>query len=84
MFRYLDEEDLPVRRPVFRRALMQIPYIDENAGIVAWKEGQVLPIVGRLDDGSLVLRVIKGKQKLLYVVDVGSIGRVLVEMFDAA
>ena len=82
--RYLMEEDLPMRRPIFKRALMQVPYIDEEAQIVAWKEGQTLPIVGRLHDGSLVVLVRKGKDKFYYVVEKSRLGSVLVEMFGAA
>lgn len=81
--RYLTENDFPMRRPVFKHALMQIPYIDEQEEMVAWREGQILPIVGRLDDGSLVLKVRNKKGVFNYVIEVDRIGSVLVELFNA-
>lgn len=77
--RYLQRTDARrVSRSKAKKVLMLMPYIDEQAEMIAWNSGETLPLLGRIkEDGSYVIR--SRKTGLEYVVDESLANRMLLE-----
>lgn len=77
--RYLQRTDARrVSRSKAKKVLMLMPYIDEQAKMIAWNSGETLPLLGRIkEDGSYVIR--SRKTGLEYVVDESLANRMLLE-----
>lgn len=77
--RYLQRTDAGrVSRSKAKKVLMLMPYIDEQAEMIAWNSGETLPLLGRIkEDGSYVIR--SRKTGLEYVVDESLANRMLLE-----
>ena len=77
--RYLQKSDMgKVERCQAKKALMMLPYIDEEAQKVAWNAGETLPLLGKLkEDGSAIVR--SRKTGMDYVIGRGLVDQMLVE-----
>ena len=77
--RRLNQSDkFKVQRCLARRALMLLPYIDEQAEQIAWEAGETLLLLGKMkEDGSAVVH--SRKTGFDYVIGKGLIRDLLVE-----